>query len=159
MNWLDIVITVLIVALAFLGWRLGIARLVVTIVSGIIGIHWAVRLYKPLASTFEPITENEAFQSIIAFSIVLLVALVGGWLIVTLLKTLLKFMMLGWLDHGVGLILGLGSGALASATLVTGMNKVPIQLFEKALDGSSLAPILLEMLGPVKQFLNLSINT
>ena len=158
MNWLDIAITVLIVALGFLGWRLGVARLVITIVSGIIGIHWAVRLYKPLASNFEPITENEAFQSIIAFSVVLLVALIGGWLIVTLLKTLLKFMMLGWLDHSVGLALGLGSGLLASATLVTGMNKIPIRVFEEAIDDSSMAPILLELLGPVRQFINLSLN-
>jgi uncharacterized membrane protein required for colicin V production len=158
MNWLDIVIIVLVVTLGFLGWRLGIARLIVTIVSGIIGIHWAVRLYKPLANTFEPLTENEAFQSIIAFSLVLLLALIGGWLIVTLLKTLLKFMMLGWLDHSVGLVLGLGSGVLASATLVTGMNKIPIQIFERALTDSSMAPVLLEILGPVRQFLNLSIN-
>ena len=155
MNWLDIAIIVLIAALAFMGWRLGVARAVVTLVSGVVGVHWAVRLYKSIAPVFGPITENEGLQQVLAFGLVLLVALVAGWLVVTLLKALLNMLMLGWLDHLAGVVLGMGSGALIAATLLTFMDAMSISLFQEAIEESSLAPTLIESLGPVKRFLSI----
>ena len=116
MNWLDIVILVVVVALGIVGLRQGLIRTVFGIAGLIGGIFLAGRYYDELAALLFPssaIWANIAAYAIIAVA-TMVVAGVIGWLI----AKLVNFVALGWLDKLVGGILGVVIGALLCAAIL-----------------------------------------
>ena len=119
MNWLDIVIIVALIAPIFIGLKMGLIKMAFSLVGLIVGIVLASNFYESLGGvlTFIP---NAAIANIVAFALILIVVMVIAAIAARLLKSIIKFVMLGWVDHLVGAVLGFVIGALLiSAVLAT----------------------------------------
>ena len=85
MNWLDIVIIILAVIGAYMGWKQGLIRMAFTLVGLIIGIVLAGQWADGLGELFSPNGAQWAY--FLAFAIILIVVLlaaniIGGILLV-----------------------------------------------------------------------------
>ena len=152
MNWVDILILVLILGTAFLGWRNGVIRWAFTLIGGIVGVILAGRLYKILAPLI-PVGDNEGVQQLVAFGAIFVAVMVGAWIAARIAKTVLNVLLLGWVDGLAGLALGLIAGAFAATAIISVMGIVPSQSLKDAVAGSSLAEPLTDNLGIVRSFL------
>lgn len=117
MNWLDIVILVIVAIAIFLGLRIGIIKAALSLAGVMVGIILAGRFYVPLAEklTFIP-PANVA--EIVAFAIILIGVMVIAMVLATFLRWAVSAMMLGWVNHLGGAILGLVLGALFCSALL-----------------------------------------
>jgi len=116
MNWLDIVIIVVLVALGIAGLRQGLIRTVFGIAGLIGGIFLAGRYYDELAARLFP--SAAIWGNIAAYAIIAIVTLVVAGVIGWLLAKLVNFAALGWLDRLVGCILGVVIGSLLCAAIL-----------------------------------------
>jgi membrane protein required for colicin V production len=113
--WLDIVIIVIAVIRAYIGWNQGFIRAAFSIVGLIVGILLAGQLADDLAETLG----GAQWAYFVAFAIILIGVLVIADIIGGILKKFTRLVMLGWLDSLGGMILGLMIGALVVAAILT----------------------------------------
>ncbi len=119
MNWLDIVILVVLIAPIFIGLKMGLIKAAFSLAGLIIGVVLASNFYESLARIMTFIS-NEGIANIVAFALILIVVMVIAAVLARVLKTFIKFVMLGWVDHTGGAVLGFAMGAiLISAVLAT----------------------------------------
>jgi len=116
MNWLDIVIIVVVVALGIVGLRQGLIRTVFGIAGLIGGIFLAGRYYDELASLLFP--SSASWANIAAYAIIAVATMVVAGVIGWLIAKLVNFVALGWLDKLVGGILGVVIGGLLCAAIL-----------------------------------------
>jgi len=116
MNWLDIVIIVVVVALGIAGLRQGLIRTVFGIAGLIGGIFLAGRYYDELGALLFP--SGAIWANIAAYAIIAIATLVVAGVIGWLLAKLVNFAALGWLDKLVGCILGVVIGGLLCAAVL-----------------------------------------
>ncbi len=116
MNWLDILIIVVLIALGVAGLRQGMIRTVFGIAGLIGGIFLAGRYYDELAARLFP--SGAIWGNIAAYAIILIATLVVAGVIGWLLAKLINFAALGWLDKFMGFILGVVIGALLFAAIL-----------------------------------------
>jgi len=116
MNWLDIVILVVVVALGIVGLRQGLIRTVFGIAGLIGGIFLAGRYYDELAALLFP--SSAIWANIAAYAIIAVATMVVAGVIGWLLAKVVNFVALGWLDKLVGGILGVVIGALLCAAIL-----------------------------------------
>jgi len=116
MNWLDILIIVVLVALGVAGLRQGMIRTVFGIAGLIGGIFLAGRYYDELAARIFP--SDAIWGNIAAYAIILIATLVVAGVIGWLLAKLVNFAALGWLDRFMGFILGVVIGGLLFAAIL-----------------------------------------
>ena len=152
MNWVDILILVLVLGAGFLGWRNGVIRWAFTLVGGIVGVVLAGRTYKSVADVI-PVGDSEAVRQVAAFALVFVVVLAGAWVLARLVKTALNVLLLGWIDSGAGLAVGLVVGGVAASAIMTVIGIVPSDSLQEAVDESTLAEPLMNSTGFVRAFL------
>ena len=116
MNWLDIVIIVVVVALGIAGLRQGMIRTVFGIAGLIGGIFLAGRYYDEAAARLFP--SGAVWGNIAAYAIILIATLIVAGVIGWLLAKLINFAALGWLDRVMGFILGVVIGGLLFAAIL-----------------------------------------
>lgn len=117
MNWLDIIILVVVAAATFYCLKIGVIKAVLTLAGMIGGVILAGRFYLLLAErlTFIP---QEDLAKIVAFGIIMVgIALVTG-ILARLLGWFASVIMLGWVNHLGGAILGFIMGALFCGALL-----------------------------------------
>ena len=112
MNWVDIVIIIYLVISVISGLAQGLIRTLLSIIGLIVGIMLASHFYKQLGNVLTFIS-NKDWANIVAFIIILVVVMCIAALIALLLRSLIKAIMLGWLDRLGGAFLGLILGALS----------------------------------------------
>ncbi|MBI4180600.1 MAG: CvpA family protein [Chloroflexi bacterium] len=117
MNWLDIVILVIMAISVFLGLRIGLIKAVLSLVGVIVGVMLAGRYYSALAERLSFISQA-GVAKVIAFAIILIVVMIVAIIIVRLLQWVTSAVMLGWVNHLGGAILGLVLGAILSGALL-----------------------------------------
>jgi membrane protein required for colicin V production len=117
MNWLDIIIIILLVVPILIGLKMGIIKMVLSLVGLIIGVVLASHFYKPLASILGFIS-NENVANIIAFILILVIVMVIAAIAVRLLKAIASVTMLSWVDHLGGAVFGLLIGAIFCGALL-----------------------------------------
>ena len=140
MHWLDIVIVLVVVIPVFIGLRQGIIKAALSLVGLIVGIMLASNFYEPLAKVLGFIP-NQDIANIVAFILILAVAMVIATLLAHLLKFLASVTMLGWIDHAGGAIFGFLIGAIFCSALLA----VWVQFFGTGLATESfLAETLLD---------------
>ena len=153
MNWVDIMIIVLVVGLAFLGWRNGVIRWVMMLIGGIVGVVLAGQLYENAATIFEPFTDSDGSQDVLGFALVFLLVMVGAWLAARFLKTALNLVLLGWVDNVAGAALGAFVGSVAAVAIISVMGIVPVESLENAVEDSVMATELVDRLSMVNALL------
>lgn len=101
--WLDILIFVVVIIATIYGLIKGLVRGVLGIVGLILGIWIASRYYSALAIRFP---FNPTVSNILAFIIIFLAVLAGVSIIGFIVRKIVHFASLGWIDRILGLVLG-----------------------------------------------------
>jgi membrane protein required for colicin V production len=101
----------------------GLIRTVLSIIGLIVGIILAAHFYKQLGDTLTFIS-NKNVADVVAFVFILLVVMGIAALIAWFLRSLIKAIMLGWVDKIGGAVLGLILGALSISAILAIIAKV-----------------------------------
>jgi membrane protein required for colicin V production len=117
MNWVDVVIIIYLALSIITGFAQGLIRTLLSIIGLIIGILLASHFYKQLGDILTFISNRDA-ANIVAFVIILLAVMGIATLIALLLRSLIKAIMLGWIDKIGGAVLGLILGALSVSAIL-----------------------------------------
>jgi len=119
MNWLDIFLLILLFIPTFIGLRKGLIKAALSFAGLLIGVVLAGHLYQPVSKIFGFIP-NENVAYILAFILILVLVMVAAFFLARLLKSVIKVVLLGWVDNVGGAVLGfLSSFILLSAILAT----------------------------------------
>jgi len=116
-NWVDIVILIIIGISVFSGLKRGLVTSVLSLIGFILGIVLAGNFYKQLGNVLGFIS-NEDVANIVAFIIILGLVMAAAAIIAGILKTILKAVMLGWVDHLGGAVFGLLASVLTISALL-----------------------------------------
>lgn len=140
MNWLDILILITLAASVIGGLATGIVRGAVNLAGLLLGVFLAGMYYETVGGWFgfinNPDVANAAGFIVIIVVVMVLAGIVGG-----ILRKIVSGIMLGWLDHLVGGILGLLMGAVSWGAMLA----LWVKFFSAdAVNGSALAEILLD---------------
>jgi membrane protein required for colicin V production len=149
MHWIDIVLLVLIVVPTFIGLKQGLIKAVLSLAGIIIGVVLASNFYLQLAGMLSFIS-NPDIANIVAYAIILIVVIIAASLLARLLKTVVKMVMLGWVNHLGGAVFGFLMGAIT----LGGILAVIVRYFgPNMLAESLIASILLDKVPLVLAFL------
>lgn len=141
MHWLDTVIIVAVGIAAFIGVRKGIIKVALTLVGLVVGVILAGRYYAPFSQWLSFIPWA-GLAKVAAFAIIFIGVMVLATVLARLLKQAASAIMLGWVNHLVGGILGFVVGAMfCGAFLAMWVKFLGVT---GAIAESNLAPILLD---------------
>lgn len=141
MNWLDIGVLVLVAIATFIGLKIGVIKAALSLLGLTLGIILAGRYYTSLAEllTFLP---QEGIANGVAFAIILIGVMLIAGILTSLLKWAVSVVMLGWVNHLGGAVLGAAQGVILCGALLTlWVNFLGIS---EIVSESNLATILLE---------------
>lgn len=148
-GWLDLVLAVLILGAAILGFIKGLVRELLGFVVVIVGIVLAARWYRPVAAVAARLVRSEPVANFLGFILVFLAVFLAGAVVTGLVTKLMKGT-LGFFNHALGGLLGLLEGVLVGGALVFGLLAFPVN--PDAVGASRLAPVCYET---TKIFINL----
>jgi membrane protein required for colicin V production len=111
MNWLDIVLLIVIAVFTVMGIKQGIIKVLFTLVGGIVGVVLAGRFSDSLGGKLTFISD-EGTAKIVAFALILVVVMLIAAILAFIIKKIAETILLGWINHLGGGILGLVLGAL-----------------------------------------------
>ncbi len=117
MSWLDIVILVVVAMAIFLGFRVGIIKAALSLAGLIVGVILAGSYYLPLSEQLSFIPQADVAK-IVAFAIILIGVMVIAGVLAAFLKWATSAVMLGWVNHLGGAVLGLVLGAIFCSALL-----------------------------------------
>ena len=106
MNWLDLVISVVLLTGAVTGWLKGGVRSIILLLGLVVGVYLAGQYYAELAPTFNDWIDKDEGTKIAAFASIFLVVLVISLMVAALAKKVLEALLLGWADRALGLVIG-----------------------------------------------------
>ncbi len=140
---LDWIILVVLVVSAFSGLKRGLIKTVVSLVGLVVGIILAGQFDTALAAKLSFIPQPAVARTA-AFVIILVGAMVASGWVASMLKSLASRLLLGWVDHLGGAIIGLVLGGAIIGALLAMTAKFPFFNLEGSVGGSWLAAILLD---------------
>lgn len=143
MNLIDLLILALLIIGGFLGWVNGVIKWLFTFLGFIVGIFLASRLYSTLDWAI-PMVDSDGLRQFITFVIILTAAVVAAWMLGRAVKAAMSILMLGWVDRGVGMAMGMVVGLLGASAAVLAMNAIPVDELQEAMRESLLADALLD---------------
>jgi membrane protein required for colicin V production len=97
MNWVDIVIIIYLGISVLTGLMEGLIRTVLSVLGVIVGIILASHFYKQLGNILTFISNNN-WANITAFIIILVAVMIVAAIIGLILRSVIKAIMLGWVD-------------------------------------------------------------
>ncbi|MBI4286784.1 MAG: CvpA family protein [Chloroflexi bacterium] len=116
MNWLDILLTVVLVVGLFFGVRAGLIKVVLSLAGLVVGIVLASRLYMPLAERLTFV--SLAWAKVIAFAIIFIIVMVVAAVLARFLKWAVSAITLGWVNRLGGAIFGVLLGAIVMGAIL-----------------------------------------
>ena len=143
MNPIDLLILVLVVGGGFLGWVNGVVKWLFTFLGLIVGVFVASRLYGTLDWAI-PLVDSDGLRQFIVFILIVAAASIGGWMLGRAVKKALSILLMGWVDRGAGMALGLLVGLLAGSAVALAASTVPSDGVRQAVEESLLAATLLD---------------
>lgn len=144
MNWLDLAIVAVIAWSAFSAFRAGLIRVVVSLISTVVGAVLAGRLYAQLAGNIDFLAESPEMRNLVAFVAIFAGVMVLGQVLSAMVRTASSLLFLGPLDHVGGAIFGFVQGLLVVELLLFAVTTYPATpALARALEGSTLAPVFI----------------
>jgi len=110
MSWLDVIILIVLVISAISGLKVGLIKVLFTVVGIIVGVVLAGHFSDNLAGVLTFISADWA--KIAAFAIILVVVLVISIILAVILSKFISLVLLGWVNRLCGAVLGVIVGAL-----------------------------------------------
>ncbi len=118
LSWIDLVILGLVIGIGVWGWRLGILRAGVALLSIVVGVLLAgmyhERVFVDLAIAEAP----SGVMRAASFTVILSLVSVGGYLLGTFLRGLAAVLLLGWADRAAGASFGVLFGLLLAQAAI-----------------------------------------
>jgi membrane protein required for colicin V production len=118
LNWFDVVLLLILLASALSGLRSGLARVIIGLVSTIVGVIAGFWCYRIVAAQLMPVVRTEVAANILGFCVIFCGVLIVGAIIGALLSRLFRWIGLSWFNHLLGGVAGAIRGALVIAVLV-----------------------------------------
>ena len=147
MGTADTAILIIIGFCGLLGLYWGLIRQILAVAGLLAGITLATLYERELASAFSSVIANDTLGRAVAFVVIMLVVSGIASLIASLLRKLVGLIFLGWADHLIGGILGLGQGLLVCSILLIVAAAMPNDLWSPMVQESQFAPSLVQMSG------------
>lgn len=144
MNWLDIVIIVVLVFFTFIGLRTGIIRTALTFGGIIIGIVLAGQFHVSLAEALSSYIADANIAKIVAYIGIIVAVMVVANVVAYWLRRVVRWLLLGWVDHLGGAILGVTIGAGICQAVLIVFIKYPFFGIDTTISDSQLAPVFLK---------------
>jgi len=116
-NWFDIALALVIIVSAAAGLRSGLARVVVGLVSIVVGFMLGFWCYRLVAVKLLPIIHDVSVANTLGFLAIFLGVVLAGALIATLLSSIFKWVGLSWFNSLLGGAAGFIRGALVVAIM------------------------------------------
>ena len=143
MNWIDIAILVVWGVTALWGFSSGLLKILVPLVSLVIGLAVSSRIGDSVGSMFSGITDNENAQTVAGFILILVVLFVAGGIIGFMASKVLGIIPLFGLANSLaGMAAGLLVGFLLLTGVLTGIQRFPFRNLDKTIDESALGTFL-----------------
>jgi len=120
MNWLDILLTVILLACMVRGFRIGFSRQIIGLASGVLALLLGIWFYGIPASWVAPYLSSPMLAAAAGFAIVFLTVMLVGGFVSAVVARFLKFTGLSVFDHALGAGLGFLRGLLVSTAIVMG---------------------------------------
>ena len=143
MNPIDLLVLVLVVGGGFLGWVNGVVKWLFTFLGFVVGVFIASRLYKTLDWAI-PMVDSDGLRQFITFALIVVAVSLGAWMLGRAVKMTLSMLMLGWVDRGAGMAVGLLVGLFGASAVALAVNALPVDEVRQAVDESLLAETLLD---------------
>ena len=154
MSWVDLLIIAIIAWTTFRAFSVGLIREVVNLGALIVGIILAGFLYDDLAANLDFLIDSSTTRNLIAFLAILGGIVVAGQVIAVLLKQTAALLFLGPFDHLGGAFFGFVKGIIFAQILLIAVAVFPAwETLSRAVDDSTLAPILVDWLPSVEALL------
>lgn len=115
MNWVDLAIIIALALAAVSGWRHGLVSALAMLVALLIGLALASRLGADVGSL---ILKNRDSAWLLGFAIILIIAVLAGFIGGKIAKKVVRLLLLGWVDHLGGLIASVVLAVLLLSALV-----------------------------------------
>jgi membrane protein required for colicin V production len=127
MHYLDIIILVIIAASAIEGGIHGFVFEVFSLSGLLAGIFLALRYFSWLAGYLHFLSLPDWVLNVIAFLVILIVISMIFRLVGSALRSTLKKIFMGWLDHGVGVAFGVARGAVMVVLITMMLMLTPLR--------------------------------
>lgn len=156
MNWLDIVIAVLLVISIVGGLMAGLIKILFTVVGLIVGLVLAGNYSGYLAERLTFISDARTAE-IVAFVFILIVVMILAAILAFVVKKIASAILLGWVNHLGGAILGLLLGMVFIGAILA--MYIKFIGFNDAIADSWLASVLVDKFPLVLSLLPERFNT
>jgi len=140
MNWLDVVLGIFLLLIAIMGLMRGLLSTLIPLLGLIVGVVVAGNYYTGLAHGLFRSHSEAAY--IAAFVVIVLLFLIAAWIVTRVLHGLLKVILLDWLNHLAGLLLGAILGGLIAGAILSILLKYDMGV--SIISGSGVAAFLVE---------------
>ena len=118
LNWIDLGILGLALAVGLWGWRLGILRAAVALVAVVVGVLLAGAYHARVLIDLAIDDAPSGMMRAISFVVILALVSLGGYVLGTLLKGIASLLLLGWADRAAGGIFGVLFGLLLVQAII-----------------------------------------
>ena len=119
MNWVDIIVIIVALAGIFVGWRIGLLGAIFATAGLYVGMVLAGQLTDDIAEALTDSVSSDSIATALAYVIVVGGSLAAALMARSVVKKMLNFVFLGWIDSAGSLALGLVAGVLAAGALIT----------------------------------------
>jgi membrane protein required for colicin V production len=143
-NWLDIVISVILLLSLAGGLRKGFSREIIGLAAALVGLLLASQFYRMAGKPLQPYISGEFLSSAAGFLIIFFGVLIAGSLLSSIVRRILKTVGLSTVDRLLGGIYGLVRGGLVAFAIVMGLSTFG---WTQAVVQSRMAPYLVEASG------------
>jgi membrane protein required for colicin V production len=151
-NTLDIVMLVLLALAAFSGFRQGFVLEIAGIFGAIVALAVARVEYPDVRATLQQFAPHSPWLTVVAYVLVFLVVWGAIVILARKVRSLVRLMMLGWLDRLGGALIGLVQGVLLVELLLYLARRVPSGELRHLANHAALAPVLLSAMPLVNHF-------
>lgn len=139
-NWLDWILTVIIVLSVLFAFRKGFVRELISLTAVVVGIVLASLEYWRVARWIERITKSREVASAVGFLVIFCAVLLVGALILSLARLLIKTAGVEGFDRFLGALFGIIRGFLVDCVVV--MVLIAFSILPAAVQRSRLVPYI-----------------
>ena len=119
MNWIDVIVIIVALVGIFVGWRIGFLGAIFATAGLYVGMVLAGQLTDDIAEALTDSVSSDAIATALAYAIVVGGSLAAALVARSMVKKMLNFVFLGWINSVGSLALGLIAGVLLGGALIT----------------------------------------
>ena len=149
MNWVDIVISILVLGAALLGHRIGLLRTTFLVGAFVLGIIISAPLSVIIASPLDRSIDNPNTRETIGFTVAFILIFGAVNAAGNVVCRIVNFTPLKWVDRWIGIALGFLAGIILVGLIIAYLTKSPTSGSDQWISGSAFAPIIRDIVGPI----------